>query len=65
MCPDWLGLGLGLYQGQKPGAGVRADAGGVLGLEAVFVFDSKSENRDSAVEAGVLGLVSVLGLELG
>ena len=32
-----LGLGLGLGSG--------------LGLEEVFVFDSKSENRDIAVEA--------------
>ena len=34
-------LGLGLWLGLGLG----------LGLEEVFVFDSKSENRDSAVEA--------------
>ena len=33
-----------------------------LGLEDVFVFDSKSENRDGAVEAVEVGTVG-LGLE--
>ena len=40
---DELGLGLGL------GLGLALALG--LGLEEVFVFDSKSENRDRAVEA--------------
>jgi len=38
-----------------------------LGLEEVFVFDSKSENRDRAAEAieSVSGLWLGLGLGLG
>ena len=36
----------------------------MLGLEEVFVFDSKSENRDRAVEA-VESVSEALGLRLG
>ena len=36
-----------------------------LGLDEVFVFNSRSENRDRAVEAVQLGLGLVVGLGVG
>ena len=45
-----------------PGAGEHGPGSGLwLGLEEVFVFDSKSENRDRAVEA--VGAVSEASLK--
>ena len=46
-----LGLGLGLGFGLELGLGLGLGSGLGLGLEDAFVFDSKSETRDRAVEA--------------
>ena len=42
---SWSGLGSG------SGSGLGLGSGSGLELEEVFVFDSKSENRDRSVEA--------------
>ena len=45
-------IGLGLELGLELGLGLEVGLGLGLGSEEVFVFDSKSENRDRSVDYG-------------